>query len=80
MSVLNIKLSHLFFFFPFKLLIDDNVAMTPFYLLLGKHRQQQQDDREEASGAAEAVLRTPLPQGSAAIREVSPAPLLSSAK
>uniref|UniRef100_A0A3Q3X3F3 C2H2-type domain-containing protein n=1 Tax=Mola mola TaxID=94237 RepID=A0A3Q3X3F3_MOLML len=67
-------LSHLFFFFPFKLLIDDNVAMTPFYLLLGKHRQQQQDDREEASGAAEAVLRTPLPQGSAAIRELLQTP------
>uniref|UniRef100_A0AAX7UY56 WD repeat-containing protein 75 second beta-propeller domain-containing protein n=1 Tax=Astatotilapia calliptera TaxID=8154 RepID=A0AAX7UY56_ASTCA len=28
---------------PLKLVIDDSVAMTPFYLLLGKHRQQQQE-------------------------------------
>lgn len=44
--------------------------MTPFYLLLGKHRGQKLEIREEESswGSAE---RTPLPKGSAAVKEVS---------
>uniref|UniRef100_A0A665W7M0 C2H2-type domain-containing protein n=1 Tax=Echeneis naucrates TaxID=173247 RepID=A0A665W7M0_ECHNA len=52
-----------------KLVIDDSIAMTPFHLLLGKHRgQQQQQESGQDSLSAE---RTPLPQGSAAIKEVS---------
>ncbi|XP_047457745.1 WD repeat-containing protein 75 [Mugil cephalus] len=52
--------------------IDDSVAMTPFYLLLGKHRQHQhQDGRVPVSGEAE---RPPLPQSSAAIRELLQTP------
>lgn len=49
-------------------MIDDSVAMTPFYLLLGKHRQQQINEDPASSLSAE---RTPLPQGSVAIKEVS---------
>lgn len=45
--------------------------MTPFYLLLGKHRQQQQESREAAGGVSEE--RRALPQGSAAVREVGSA-------
>uniref|UniRef100_A0A8C4HZA1 WD repeat domain 75 n=1 Tax=Dicentrarchus labrax TaxID=13489 RepID=A0A8C4HZA1_DICLA len=53
-----------------QLVIDDSVAMTPFYLLLGKHRQQENQD----SLGGMSAERTPLPQGSVAIREVgSPA-------
>ncbi|KAG7257069.1 hypothetical protein CRUP_020657, partial [Coryphaenoides rupestris] len=29
--------------------IDDSVAMTPFYLLLGKHRKQQQEEGDTLS-------------------------------
>lgn len=49
-------------------MIDDSVAMTPFYLLLGKHRQQQQGGDDPRSGVS--AERTPLPQGSVAIKEV----------
>lgn len=49
-------------------MVDDSVAMTPFYLLLGKHRQQQESREVGSSAPAE---RTPLPQGSVAIKEVS---------
>lgn len=49
----------------FKPTIDDSVAMTPFYLLLGKHRKQQQEESDIQSG-----VRTLLPQGSVAIKEV----------
>lgn len=60
----------LFFPTPFKLVIDDSVAMTPFYLLLGKHRCQTLEIRAKESswGSAE---RTPLPKGSVAVKEVS---------
>lgn len=54
---------------PLKLLIDDSVAMTPFYLLLGKHRQQQQESQEVAGSVS--TEKRPLPQGSVAIKEVS---------
>lgn len=47
-------------------MIDDSVAMTPFYLLLGKHRQQGNQDTLSSVSAE----RTPLPQGSVAIKEV----------
>ncbi|XP_041663173.1 WD repeat-containing protein 75 isoform X2 [Cheilinus undulatus] len=53
-----------------QLVIDDSVAMTPFYLLLGKHRQQE--NQEEPSGAS--AERTPLPQGSVAIKELLTTP------
>uniref|UniRef100_A0A671V3L5 WD repeat domain 75 n=1 Tax=Sparus aurata TaxID=8175 RepID=A0A671V3L5_SPAAU len=49
-----------------------NVAMTPFYLLLGKHRQQQQGGDDPQSGVS--AERTPLPQGSVAIKELLQTP------
>ncbi|XP_070693952.1 WD repeat-containing protein 75 [Pempheris klunzingeri] len=53
-----------------QLVIDDSVAMTPFYLLLGKHRQQEHGDTLSGPSAE----RTPLPQGSVAIRELLQTP------
>uniref|UniRef100_A0A8C4I0G7 WD repeat domain 75 n=1 Tax=Dicentrarchus labrax TaxID=13489 RepID=A0A8C4I0G7_DICLA len=53
-----------------QLVIDDSVAMTPFYLLLGKHRQQENQD----SLGGMSAERTPLPQGSVAIRELLQTP------
>lgn len=55
---------------PLKLVIDDSVAMTPFYLLLGKRRCQTLEigAKESSWGSAE---RTPLPKGSVAVKEVS---------
>ncbi|XP_049449389.1 WD repeat-containing protein 75 isoform X1 [Epinephelus fuscoguttatus] len=53
-----------------QLVIDDSVAMTPFHLLLGKHRQQESEDMLSSLSAE----RTPLPQGSAAIRELLQTP------
>uniref|UniRef100_A0A7N9AN72 WD repeat domain 75 n=1 Tax=Mastacembelus armatus TaxID=205130 RepID=A0A7N9AN72_9TELE len=49
-----------------QLVIADGVAMTPFYLLLGK---QQHENRDTVSSLS--AERTPLPQASAAIKEVS---------
>uniref|UniRef100_A0AAY4EFX1 WD repeat-containing protein 75 second beta-propeller domain-containing protein n=1 Tax=Denticeps clupeoides TaxID=299321 RepID=A0AAY4EFX1_9TELE len=48
--------------------IDDSVAVTPFYLLLGKHRQREQ----EMCGlpVTEQQGRAQLPQGSVAVREL----------
>uniref|UniRef100_A0A672FRF0 WD repeat-containing protein 75 second beta-propeller domain-containing protein n=1 Tax=Salarias fasciatus TaxID=181472 RepID=A0A672FRF0_SALFA len=61
-----------------QLVIDDSVAMTPFYLLLGKHLPQHQDRRDAASGLTPES--TPLPQSSAAIKELlhTPAHVLPS--
>ncbi|XP_045909358.1 WD repeat-containing protein 75 isoform X1 [Micropterus dolomieu] len=53
-----------------QLVIDDSVAMTPFYLLLGKHRQQGNQDTLSSVSAE----RTPLPQGSVAIKELLQTP------
>ncbi|XP_044073393.1 WD repeat-containing protein 75 isoform X1 [Siniperca chuatsi] len=53
-----------------QLVIDDSVAMTPFYLLLGKHRQQGNQDALSSLSAE----RTPLPQGSVAIKELLQTP------
>ncbi|XP_074514499.1 WD repeat-containing protein 75 isoform X2 [Sebastes fasciatus] len=53
-----------------QLVIDDSVAMTPFYLLLGKHRQQENEDPLSSLSAE----RTPLPQGSVAVRELLQTP------
>lgn len=62
-----------------QLVIDDCVAMTPFYLLLGKHRQEQKEKHEIQSSLA---TRTTLPShGSDAIKELlhTPAHVLPSA-
>ncbi|KAG7265293.1 hypothetical protein CRUP_032446 [Coryphaenoides rupestris] len=58
--------------------IDDSVAMTPFYLLLGKHHKQQQEEGDTLS--SQSGERTRLPQGSAAIKELlhTPAHVLPS--
>ncbi|KAL0964009.1 hypothetical protein UPYG_G00316470 [Umbra pygmaea] len=55
--------------------MDDSVAVTPFYLLLGKHRQQQKEKQELLAE------RTQLPQGTIAIKELlhTPAHVLPSA-
>uniref|UniRef100_A0AAR2IXE0 WD repeat-containing protein 75 second beta-propeller domain-containing protein n=1 Tax=Pygocentrus nattereri TaxID=42514 RepID=A0AAR2IXE0_PYGNA len=44
------------------LLVDDSVAVTPFYLLLGKHRQQQEE--KQNSGVSQAADRVQPPQAS----------------
>uniref|UniRef100_A0A8C2XTB9 WD repeat domain 75 n=1 Tax=Cyclopterus lumpus TaxID=8103 RepID=A0A8C2XTB9_CYCLU len=49
-----------------QLFIDDSVAMTPFYLLLGKHRKQENQDSLTRLSAE----LMPLPRGSLAIKEV----------
>lgn len=54
---------------PFKLVIDDSVAMTPFYLLLGKHRRQKQENGDRQS-SRRSTERTPLPKGSMGVKEV----------
>ncbi|XP_068429252.1 WD repeat-containing protein 75 [Clinocottus analis] len=53
-----------------QLVIDDSVARTPFYLLLGKHRKQENQD--SLSGLSTDMM--PLPQGSVAIRELLQTP------
>ncbi|XP_041720161.1 WD repeat-containing protein 75 [Coregonus clupeaformis] len=62
-----------------QLVVDDSVAVTPFYLLLGKHRQQQQEKQEVLTNPM--AERTQLPQGSIAIKELlyTPAHVLPSA-
>ncbi|MGH0116209.1 UNVERIFIED_CONTAM: hypothetical protein FKN15_000136 [Acipenser sinensis] len=59
-----------------QLLIEENVPVTPFYLLLGKHRQAKLDAE---NGALAAQVQ--LPQGSVAIKELlqTPAHVLPSA-
>ncbi|XP_062258530.1 WD repeat-containing protein 75 [Platichthys flesus] len=54
-----------------QLVIDDSIAMTPFSLLLGKHRQQPENQEPLSALSAE---RSPLPQGSAAIKELLQTP------
>ncbi|TNN30623.1 WD repeat-containing protein 75 [Liparis tanakae] len=49
-----------------QLFIDDSVAMTPFYLLLGKHQKREKED-----SLSRLPDETPhLPRGSVAIKEV----------
>ncbi|XP_041857335.1 WD repeat-containing protein 75 [Melanotaenia boesemani] len=55
-----------------QLAIDDSVAMTPFYLLLGKHRDQPHENPELMS--SRSAERTALPQSSAAIKELLQTP------
>uniref|UniRef100_A0A8C2KVB0 WD repeat domain 75 n=1 Tax=Cyprinus carpio TaxID=7962 RepID=A0A8C2KVB0_CYPCA len=50
-----------------QLVIDDSVAVTPFYLLLGKHRQQQQKLNTQSHPVADKPQQ---PQGSVTIKEV----------
>uniref|UniRef100_A0AAR2JID9 WD repeat-containing protein 75 second beta-propeller domain-containing protein n=1 Tax=Pygocentrus nattereri TaxID=42514 RepID=A0AAR2JID9_PYGNA len=61
------------------LLVDDSVAVTPFYLLLGKHRQQQEE--KQNSGVSQAADRVQPPQASVAIKELlhTPAHVLPAA-
>uniref|UniRef100_A0A8C7SRQ6 WD repeat domain 75 n=1 Tax=Oncorhynchus mykiss TaxID=8022 RepID=A0A8C7SRQ6_ONCMY len=62
-----------------QLMVDDSVAVTPFYLLLGKHRGQQLEKQEALTNPM--AERTQLPQGSIAIKELlhTPAHVLPSA-
>uniref|UniRef100_A0A672RUA3 WD repeat-containing protein 75-like n=1 Tax=Sinocyclocheilus grahami TaxID=75366 RepID=A0A672RUA3_SINGR len=61
-----------------QLVIDDSVAVTPFYLLLGKHRQQQQKLNTQSHPAADKPQQ---PQGSVTIKELlhTPAHVLPAA-
>ncbi|KAK2904782.1 hypothetical protein Q8A67_006581 [Cirrhinus molitorella] len=61
-----------------RLVIDDSVAVTPFYLLLGKHRQQQQNLNTPSYTGADKPQQ---PQGSATIKELlhTPAHVLPAA-
>uniref|UniRef100_A0A8C2AGR8 WD repeat domain 75 n=1 Tax=Cyprinus carpio TaxID=7962 RepID=A0A8C2AGR8_CYPCA len=61
-----------------QLVIDDSVAVTPFYLLLGKHRQQQQKLNTQSHPAADKPQQT---QGSVTIKELlhTPAHVLPAA-
>uniref|UniRef100_A0A672QV86 WD repeat-containing protein 75-like n=1 Tax=Sinocyclocheilus grahami TaxID=75366 RepID=A0A672QV86_SINGR len=61
-----------------RLVIDDSVAVTPFYLLLGKHRQQQQKLNTPSHPAADKPQQ---PQGSVTITELlhTPAHVLPAA-
>ncbi|XP_033990388.1 WD repeat-containing protein 75 [Trematomus bernacchii] len=52
-----------------QLVVDDSVAMTPFYLLLGKHRQQDTEDAVSSSLSSDTV-----PQSSAAIKQLLQTP------
>ncbi|MBN3308424.1 WDR75 protein, partial [Amia calva] len=56
-----------------RLLIEENIPATPFYLLLGRHRQQQQQQQQARSEGDDYLLasRVQLPQGSVVIKEVS---------
>ncbi|CAG11245.1 unnamed protein product, partial [Tetraodon nigroviridis] len=56
-----------------QLVIDDSVAMTPFYLLLGKHRRREQEsgDGQSSRGPTE---RVPLPKGSVGVKELLQTP------
>ncbi|XP_036441207.1 WD repeat-containing protein 75 [Colossoma macropomum] len=62
-----------------QLLVDDSVAVTPFYLLLGKHRQQQEE--KQSSVVTQVADRAQPPQASVAIKELlhTPAHVLPAA-
>ncbi|KAM4558766.1 WD repeat-containing protein 75 [Odontesthes bonariensis] len=55
-----------------QLVIDDGITMTPFYLLLGKHRHQQQENLELVSSPS--AERIALPRSSVAIKELLQTP------
>ncbi|KAM4731404.1 WD repeat-containing protein 75 [Anableps anableps] len=56
-----------------QLVVDDSVAMTPFHLLLGKHRGHQQAGPGEPASGPSAERRA-LPRSSAALRELLQTP------
>ncbi|KAF6738738.1 WD repeat-containing protein 75 [Oryzias melastigma] len=62
-----------------QLVVSDDVAMTPFHLLLGKHQKQQQDNPQQES--SQSVEPIPQPSSSAGINELlqMPAHVLPSA-
>nr|XP_023670540.1 WD repeat-containing protein 75 isoform X1 [Paramormyrops kingsleyae] len=51
-----------------QLVVDDSVALTPFCLLLGKHRQAQRNEQDPL--CEQVAARTQLPQRSTAVREL----------
>ncbi|XP_066542601.1 WD repeat-containing protein 75 [Hoplias malabaricus] len=61
-----------------QLLVHDSVAMTPFHLLLGKHRQQEE---KQSSVTNQATDRVQPPQPSVAVKELlhTPAHVLPAA-
>ncbi|XP_072541570.1 WD repeat-containing protein 75 [Salminus brasiliensis] len=61
-----------------QLLVDDSVAVTPFYLLLGKHKPEEEKLNSVANQGAD---RTQLPQASVAVKELlhTPAHVLPAA-
>ncbi|XP_047670571.1 WD repeat-containing protein 75 [Tachysurus fulvidraco] len=61
-----------------QLLVDDSVAVTPFYLLLGKHNSAQE---KKDSASSQTPDRAQLPQGSVAMKELlhTPAHVLPAA-
>ncbi|EMP26253.1 WD repeat-containing protein 75, partial [Chelonia mydas] len=61
------------------LAVEESLPMTPFYLLLGKHRHQQQSKENADFGTA--VVQSHLAQDSPAIKELlhTPAHVLPSA-
>uniref|UniRef100_A0A8B9K532 WD repeat domain 75 n=1 Tax=Astyanax mexicanus TaxID=7994 RepID=A0A8B9K532_ASTMX len=52
-----------------QLLVDDSVAVTPFYLLLGKHRRQQEEEDKLNFMTNQVSERTQHPQASVAVKE-----------
>lgn len=54
-----------------QLLVDESVAVTPFYLLLGKQQQQEEEEERQNSVEHQASDRAQPPQPSVAIKEVS---------
>ncbi|KAF4086576.1 hypothetical protein AMELA_G00085100 [Ameiurus melas] len=61
-----------------QLLVADSVAVTPFYLLLGKHNPAQE---KKGSASSQTSDRAQLPQGSATVKELlhTPAHVLPAA-
>ncbi|XP_074856825.1 WD repeat-containing protein 75 isoform X2 [Carettochelys insculpta] len=62
-----------------QLAVEESLPVTPFYLLLGKHRRQQQSKENAELGTA--VIQSQLPQDSPEIKELlhTPAHVLPSA-
>lgn len=54
--------------YDLQLVVDDSVALTPFCLLLGKHRQAQRNEQDPL--CEQVAARTQLPLRSTAVREV----------
>ncbi|XP_037542199.1 WD repeat-containing protein 75 [Nematolebias whitei] len=52
-----------------QLVVDDSIAVTPFYLLLGKHQRP-----DEAASGPSADVAPPLPHSSATVKELLQTP------